>query len=96
MTTTTQDQLATLDLKCAEVARRMWPGRYFTVWPARMTDAGLSYPIAVPAPEGWEPRGYHVTTCEGCGEVTGPYSDTDPRVVHRATGWGMCAPNARR
>lgn len=84
--------MAALDLECAAAARKMWPDRYFTVWPARMTDAGLSYPIAISAPEGWQPRGYHVTTCGTCGEVTERYSDTDPRIVHRATGWAMCSP----
>lgn len=51
--------------------------------------------ITLTAPEGWVPRGYRVTTCKDCGEVTEPYSMTDQRVVHRATGWGMCWP-ARR
>ena len=84
------------DLECAAAARALWPGRHFTVHPGRMTDAGYSWPIAIPAPEGWAPAGYHVTTCETCGEVTEPYSATDPRIVHRGTGWGMCAPDTRK
>lgn len=88
---TVTEQMTALDLECADAARKMWPGRHFTVWPARMTDAGLSYPIAVPVPEGWVPAGYHVPTCERCGEITEPYSTYEPRIVHRATGWGMCA-----
>ena len=47
--------------------------------------------ITLTAPEGWVPDGYHVTTCERCGEVTEPYGMYEPRIVHRATGWGMCS-----
>lgn len=94
--TTTSDEMTRRDLECAQTARAMWPGRQFTLLPGRMTDQGYSYPVAIPAPEGWQPKGYRVTTCGTCGEVTEPYSGTDPRIVHRATGWGMCAPNAAR
>lgn len=54
-------------------------------------DAQFAFPVTVTAPEGWVPAGYHVTTCASCGQVTEPYSASDPRLVHRATGWGMCA-----
>ena len=58
-------------------------------------DARFAFPVTLTAPEGWEPAGYHVTTCPQCGEVTEPYSTYDPRPVHRATGWEMCSPSAQ-
>jgi hypothetical protein len=64
---------------------------YTITLPGRMTDEGYSWPVTLTAPEDWAPRGYHVTTCERCGEVLEPYSTYEPRLVHRATGWGMCA-----
>ncbi len=54
-------------------------------------DSTFAYPVTLTAPDGWVPAGYHVSTCERCGEVTEPYSTYEPRIVHRATGWGMCA-----
>jgi hypothetical protein len=48
------------------------------------------YEWTITWPAGWTPPGYHVTVCEACGGVTEPYSDTDPRTVHRDTGWTRC------
>ena len=44
------------------------------------------------APEGWVPPGWHVAQRVACREVMEPYSANDRTLVHRATGWGMCAP----
>jgi hypothetical protein len=65
----------------------------YTITYPRTRDPLLGWlsEITLTAPEGWAPRGYQVKTCERCGEVTEPYSDYEPRIVHRATGWEMCS-----
>ena len=63
----------------------------------RTRDAVLGWlgEVTLTAPEGWTPPTYHVATCPDCGQVIEAYSPADPRIVHRATGWAMCAPPAR-